>query len=210
MTVKIAGPVKQKLLVLAISSSLVREIKLWLPAFQTSCQGGKAAPGQGQGWQMLGGSGRGGLSNHLGGYRSLTSSVIIGTSGDVFLRGLTGAPCFAQVSPVMRPAACLGPDGSHPLSYLNLRTYCWGDSGWINPTVRKKRGRSQEDVCRSMSTIDKTDISILIYILHALLPARTIVFRQQTYINATLRSLSSHLNNLERPLAPFPMPSSAR
>lgn len=74
----------------------------------------------GAGLTNAGGQWGAGLFNHLGGYRSLTFSEIIGTSGDVFLRGLTGAPYFTQVSPVMRPAECLGPDGSHPPSYLNL------------------------------------------------------------------------------------------
>lgn len=49
MTVKIAGPVEKDLLILAISSSLVREIKLWLTSFKTSCQGYKVAAGQRQG-----------------------------------------------------------------------------------------------------------------------------------------------------------------
>lgn len=54
LTVKIAGPVKKNMHVLAILRSLVKEIKLWLHSFKTSHQGRKATAGQREGSEQGG------------------------------------------------------------------------------------------------------------------------------------------------------------
>lgn len=83
----------------------------------------------------------------------------------------------------------------YPHSYLNLRTYCWEGIGWLNPTVKKERGGSQEDVCWSMFTIDKNDVAILIFITPCSAPSKTIVSRQHKHIQTKLATLSSCLSN---------------